>query len=148
MNETEKELNVIKNNLNSANNSLLNEKRLREEFQDKNKKLELDLKNKLNEIKTLNNDIINLNTTLDKLNKEIIKNNNEITKYKEHIMILTQINQKLINELEIINEREQQLKVLFSQSEELPQFLNKTRNEIDKALNNLEIGLTIQKFDE
>ena len=148
MNETEKELNIIKNNLNAANNSLLNEKRLREEFQEKNNKLELNLKNKLNEIKNLNNEIITLNTSLDKLNKEKLKNNNEITKYKEHIMLLTQINQKLINELEIINEREQQLKELFSQSEEIPEFLNKTRNEIDKALNNLEMGLTIQKFDE
>lgn len=26
-------------------------------------------------------------------------------------------------------------------------FLNKTRNDIDNALNNLEVGLSIQKFD-
>ena len=148
LNETENELNMVKNNLNSVNNSLRNERRLKEELQEKTNRLELNMKTKINNIKEMSDEIINLKTNLEKLNKEKIKNNNDISKFKEHIMFLTEINQKLINQLEIINEREQQLKLLISQGEEIPDFLDNTRNEIDKALNNLESGLTIQKFDE
>ena len=60
-------------------------------------------------------------------------------------MFLTETNQKLINELENISERDNQLKMILSQGDDLPDFLNKTRNDIDNALNNLEIGLTVQK---
>ena len=35
--------------------------------------------------------------------------------------------------------------MILSQTDEIPDFLNKTRNDIDNALNNLEIGLTSQK---
>jgi septation ring formation regulator EzrA len=71
--------------------------------------------------------------------------NKEIEKYKAHIMFLTETNQKLINELEAVSERDNQLKMILSQTDEIPDFLNKTRNDIDNALNNLEIGLTSQK---
>ena len=40
---------------------------------------------------------------------------------------------------------EQQLKMLLSQGDDIPKFLNETRNDIDNALNTLEMGLTIQK---
>ena len=35
--------------------------------------------------------------------------------------------------------------MILSQGNDIPDFLDKTRNDIDNALNNLEIGLTIQK---
>ena len=101
----------------------------------------------MNELKDMNNEIINLNTNLEQLNKEKAKTSNDIIKYKEHIMFLTETNQKLINELDEVAERDQQLKQLLTPEEEIPDFLNKIRNDIDNALNNLEIGLTIQKFD-
>ena len=105
------------------------------------------LKGKINDIKNMNNEIINLNTNIDNYNKDKLKTNNDINKYKEHIMFLTETNQKLINELESMSERDQQLKQILSQGDEINDFLNKTRNDIDNALNNLEVGLSIQKFD-
>ena len=48
-------------------------------------------------------------------------------------------------ELDAICERDHQLKMILSQGDDIPDILNKTRNDIDNALNNLEIGLTIQK---
>ena len=137
----------VKNDLNSTNSALDNEKRLREEFQDKANRLEMTLKGKINDIKNMNNEIINLNTNIDNYNKDKLKINNDINKYKEHIMFLTETNQKLINELESMCERDQQLKQILSQGDEINDFLNKTRNDIDNALNNLEVGLSIQKFD-
>ena len=124
---------------------LTNEKRIKEEIQEKANRLEATLKEKMDDIKELNNEIINLNTNIEKLNKDKERTNNEIEKYKTHIMFLTETNQKLINELEAITERDQQLKMLIAQGDEIPDFLNKTRNDIDNALNTLEMGLTIQK---
>lgn len=91
----------------------------------------------------MNDEIINLNSNIEQLNLEKERTDNEIEKYKTHIMFLTETNQKLINELEAISERDQQIKMLISQGDEIPDFLNKTRIDIDNALNNLEMGLTI-----
>ena len=88
---------------------------------------------------------MNLNATLDNMNQDKDRLNNENEKYKAHIMFLTETNQKLINELEAISERDHQIKMILSQGNDIPDFLDKTRNDIDNALNNLEIGLTIQK---
>ena len=145
--QADKELNLLKNDNISLNNNLANERRLREEFQDKTNRLELALKGKVNDIKNMNNEMIHLNSSIDQLKNEKTKTNNEIIKYKEHIMFLTETNQRLINELENVAERDQQLKQILSQGNDIPDFLNKTRNDIDNALNNLEMGLSIQKFD-
>ena len=93
----------------------------------------------------MGNDIMNLNANLDNVHQDNERMIKEIEKYKAHIMFLTETNQKLINELEAVSERDNQLKMILSQSDEIPDFLNKTRNDIDNALNNLEIGLTSQK---
>ena len=99
----------------------------------------------MEEIKEMGNDIMNLNANLDTVHLDNERRNKEIEKYKAHIMFLTETNQKLINELEAVIERDNQLKMILSQTDEIPDFLNKTRNDIDNALNNLEIGLTSQK---
>ena len=124
---------------------LNNEKRIKEELQERGNKLEMALKEKNNDIKEMNDEIINLNTNLENINQDKERMLNEIEKYKAHIMFLTETNQRLINELELINDRDQQLKMILSQGDDIPDFLNKTRNDIDNALNNLEIGLTILK---
>ena len=95
------------------------------------------LKEKMDDIKEMANEIINLNANLDNLNQDKERMGNEIEKYKAHIMFLTETNQKLINELEAISERDHQIKMILSQGEDIPDILNKTRSEIDNALNNL-----------
>ena len=145
LNQTEKELAKTKNELNSINNMLTSEKRAKNEMEEKANQLDSTLKEKMDAIKDLNNEIISLNSNIEILNKDKDRTNNEIDKYKAHIMFLTETNQKLINELDTIIERDQQLKMLLSQGDDIPKFLNETRNDIDNALNTLEMGLTIQK---
>ena len=145
LNQTEKSLSKAKNDINTINNMLNNEKRIKEELQDKGSRLEMAIKEKMDQIKDMGNDIMNLNANLDNVHQDNERMGKEIEKYKAHIMFLTETNQKLINELEAVSERDNQLKMILSQSDEIPDFLNKTRNDIDNALNNLEIGLTSQK---
>ena len=145
LNKTEKTLSKAKNDIVSINNMLSNEKRIKEELQEKSNKLENALKSKNEDIKAMNDELMNLNTNLESANQDKERMLNEIEKYKAHIMFLTETNQKLINELDAISERDHQLKLILSQGDDIPDILNKTRNDIDNALNNLEIGLTIQK---
>ena len=89
----------------------------------------------------MNNDIINLKENFDNINTNKIQNDNNIIKYKEHIMFLTKINQKLLNELDLVTERDQQLKDALNEHDEIPDFINNIKSDINSALNDLEIGL-------
>ena len=68
----------------------------------------------------MNNEIMNLNANLDNMNQDKDRLNNENEKYKAHIMFLTETNQKLINELEAISERDHQIKMILSQGNDIP----------------------------
>ena len=90
----------------------------------------------------MNNDIIILNNNVNKLNNDNKRANNDIDKYKKHIMFLTEINQKLMQELENIVNRDQQLKDVLSKGDHIENVLVQTEQEIDEALNNLEFSLS------
>ena len=77
----------------------------------------------MNDLKKMSNDIIYLNANLEKLNQDKGKANDDIDKYKSHIMFLTETNQKLLNELELVNERDQQLKEALNEEDEIPDLI-------------------------
>ena len=58
---------------------------------------------------------------------------------------MTETNQKLLNELELVNERDQQLKEALNEEDEIPDFINNIKKDIDSALNDLELGLNPKK---
>jgi hypothetical protein len=89
----------------------------------------------------MNNEIINLNENLEIYRKNKIKCDNDIIKYKEHIMFLTDTNQKLLNELYLVTERDQQLKEALNEEDDIPDFINNIRKDIESALNDLDSGL-------
>ena len=90
----------------------------------------------------MNNDMINMNENMEKISQYNIKLDNDISKYKEHIIFLTEINQKLMEELEQANDKEQQLKEALNQeNENIPDFINDIRKDMDIALKDLELGL-------
>ena len=57
-------------------------------------------------------------------------------------MFLTEVNQKLMQELEGVVDRDQKLKNLLSKGDHIEDLLIQTRQEIDDALNNLEVNLS------
>ena len=89
----------------------------------------------------MNNEIINLNENLEIFRKNKIKCDNDISKYKEHIMFLTETNQKLMNELDLVTERDQQLKEALNEENDIHDFINNVRKDIESALNDLDSGL-------
>ena len=57
-------------------------------------------------------------------------------------MFLTETNQKLMQELEGVVDRDQKLKAILAKGDHIEDFLIQTRQEIDEALNNLEVSLS------
>ena len=96
----------------------------------------------MNDLKKMSNDIIYLNSNFEKLNQEHGKANEDIKKYKEHIMFLTETNQRLLNELEDAYDRYQKMENILIEGERIPEFLNKNKYEINMALNNLDSSLS------
>ena len=86
----------------------------------------------------MNNDMINMNEDLEKFRNNKIKIDNDVSKYKEHIMFLTKTNEKLLNELDLVIERDQQLKETLNGEEEIPDFISNIKKDMESALNNLE----------
>ena len=142
LNDTEQQLARVQTDLNSTCNQLAQEKRAHEEFLDKSDRLEQTLKEKLNDIKMMNNEIVNLNSNLERVNLDKGKANNDIEKYKAHIMFLTETNQKLLQELEDVVDRDNKIRAQLERGEHIGDFLNQTRQNIDNALNNLEMSLS------
>ena len=138
---TEKELTKTKNELNNVKRNLSIEKKIKEEYQEKSNEFEIELKQKIQELNEMNNDIINLKENLDIFNQNKIQYENDINKYKEHILFLTKINQQLLNELDLVSERDQQLKDVLTEHDEIPDFINNIKKDMESALNDLEIGL-------
>ena len=120
-------LTKTKNDLNNTKRLLNVEKKIKEEYQEKSNQFEIELKQRLEEMNEMNNDMINMNENLENFNKYKIQSDNDIKKYKEHIIFLTETNQKLLNELELVNERDQQLKEALNEEDEIPDFI-KTLN--------------------
>ena len=89
--------------------------------------------------------MINMNEDLEQYKKDKIRCDNEIVKFKEHIMFLTETNQKLLNELDLVTERDQQLKETLEGDNEIPDFINNIKKDIENALNELELGLNPKK---
>ena len=148
LNKTQEALHQTSNDLDNATNQLNVEKRAHAEFEDKANDLDKALKEKLNEIKNMNIEIVSLNENVDRLSQDKFKNNNDIDKYKAHITFLTEIIQKLTNELEEVVERDKKLKIILCQGDKIREVLINNRNDIDAALNNLELSLSGKKCEK
>ena len=95
INELEQTLNRTKNELNSVNNAHLKERNGRLESEKNNEKLEILLKERNNEVKRLNLENDNARITNEKLNADKARLLADVERYKNHIVVLTEQNQKV-----------------------------------------------------
>ena len=102
----------------NLNNNILKEKALRADKEKQNQNLNNIINEHENQINDLNDKYNSLNamysmTTNDNKNSQIQNN-----KLKEHIMILTQQNQKLLDELDCVKDQDLKMKNLLSRKEQ------------------------------
>ena len=96
INEVEQTLNRTKLELNNSNNSHAKERTHRIESEKNCEKLESIVKDRTLEIKRLGNELDNSRLINDKLSTEKARLLGEIERYKNHIIVLTDQNQKVI----------------------------------------------------
>ena len=123
---------------NNLNNNILKEKALRGEKEKQNQQLNEVINDHDNQLC----DLENKNTTLNSLNEQItfdsksLKDNND--NLKQHIMILTQQNQKLLCELEKVKEQDMRMKTLLSRKEQSSLLLRGVNSCIEQATCSIE----------
>ena len=103
---------------NNLNNNVLKEKALRGEKERQNQHLNEVINDHDNQI----SDLENKYTTITSLYKQVSEDSKDYQvkndKLKEHIMLLTQQNQKLINELEKVKDQDLRMKSLLSRKDQ------------------------------
>ena len=120
------------------NNNILKERACRGERERENQHINdviNDHDNKINDLNDKLNTVSALYTQVTNDSKNFqVKN----SKLKEHIMLLTQQNQKLLGELENVKEQDLRLKTLLSRKDQSAMLLNGVRNCIEQATIRLE----------
>ena len=128
--------------LNSENdnlkNSLVKEKSSRICEEQKNRQLASILNDREKKIDMINRDI----DSIKRLQQNSSNKNNllqdEYTKLRNHIMILTDLNQNLIKEIDNVIEEDSKMKCILDRKERINSVLANNRCNIDQSLNNLD----------
>jgi len=97
------------------------------------------IREKEKELKNAGADIENLRLLNDKLNEEKSRQLGEIERLKSHILVLTEQNQKYIDEIESYVEQDEKIKTQMSNRKENSyNLLRTTKNNLDRSLTNLD----------
>ena len=112
--------NIIKmqNEITTANAELIKERTLRGTVDQSLLVKENEIQNKIKEIDDVNNNYNVLKKDAEKLAMERDELLIEIEKFKSHIMVLTEANKELMDELDLIIERDEQMKELLDKESE------------------------------
>ena len=129
----ERQCDNFKNDNNNINNTILKERALRCEKERQNKCLDNEINDRdihINDLSNQLNTVTSLHTqaTNDSKNYQL-KNDN----LKQHIMLLTQQNQKLLNELEVIQEQDYKMKTLLEKKDQSCAVLRGVQSCLEKA---------------
>ena len=118
---------------NNLNNNILKEKALRGEKEKQNQHLNDVINDHDHQIC----DLENKNATLNSLNEQVTYDSNTLKddndNLKQHIMLLTQQNQKLLCELEKVKEQDMRMKTLLSRKEQSTLLLRGVNSCIEQA---------------
>jgi N-terminal acetyltransferase B complex non-catalytic subunit len=136
--EYQRQLDILKEENDNLKNNLINEKSIHSAESQK----KTELTDILNDREQKINQICNEIDSVKIMQQKEINNNNilqeENAKLRNHIMILTEQNQNLINEIdEIIEDDEKKLSIL-NRKDRISSILMNNRNTIDQSLNDLD----------
>ena len=115
------------------NNSILKERALISDKQRQNDNLNMIINNHEIQINDLTNKYNNLNAMYNQASNESKNSQIENGQFKEHIMLLTQQNQKLLAELENIKDQDLRMKTLLSRKDQSSMVLRSVHDCIEQA---------------
>ena len=115
------------------NNSILKERALIADKQRQNDNLNMIINNHEIQINDLTNKYNNLNAMYNQASNDSKNSQIENGQFKEHIMLLTQQNQKLLAELENIKDQDLRMKTLLSRKDQSSMVLRSVHDCIEQA---------------
>jgi len=130
--------NNLKCDNNNLNNNLIKEKGLREEKERQNQHLNDVINDHDNQINDLDNKYNIVTSQYKQLTEESKDYQVKNDKLKEHIMLLTQQNQKLLDELDRVKDQDLRIKSLLSRKDQSSMILRGVHGCIEQAAINLE----------
>ena len=144
--DLELQKNILKNENENINNHLIDEKAIYLEENKKNEELSKILNDRENKINQLNFNIENIkileqnDSNLNNLYQE------ENLKLRNHIMILTELNQNLYNEIDSVVEEDEKMSFILNRKGRISTLLLSNKLTLDNAINNLEEGINKECF--
>jgi chromosome segregation ATPase len=134
----ERQVDSLKLENNNLGLTICKEKNVRAEENNENDKLNLILNDHEQEINQLNHDIETIKLMQQKASEKNNVLQDENTKLRNHIMILTEQNQDLINHMDKVIDEDEKMTMILNRSDRITSLLVNNRNTIDQSLNNLE----------
>ena len=134
----QRQADFLKRENESLNNNIYKEKSINSDEGQKYKELNNIMGEREQKINQINQDIHNI-----KIEQQNEENNNNLlqeenAKLRNHIMILTEQNQNLINEIDNVIEEDEKAKYVLDRKKRINNVLLVNRNTIDQSLNNLD----------
>ena len=125
--------NNLKCENNNLNNNIIKEKALRGEKERQNQQLTDAINDHDNQIGDLENKYNTITSLYEQVSTDskMFQNNND--KLKQHIMLLTQQNQKLLGELEKVKDQDMRIKTLLSRKDQSCMLLRGVQSCIEQA---------------
>ena len=116
--ELNNNLKAIQSELTNTNSCLMKEKSIRNALEKTLETKENEIQTKIQEVKAINTNSNDLRKDIDKLVLERDQLLNEIEKFKSHIMVLTEANKELMDELDLVIERDEQIRNIIDKENE------------------------------
>ena len=135
--EYEVQNNGLKCENDNLNNNLIKEKSIRIEKNQKNNQLSNILNDREKKIEMLNHDIETIKLMQQNASNRNCVLQDENAKLRNHIMVLTDLNQTLINEIDNVINEDAKMKSILDRKDRINSVLVSNRCTIDKSLNNL-----------
>ena len=134
----ERQFENMRNDIDGLKNNLLKEKQSRNEEEKRGEQLEGIIQERERELNRLGNDIENMKVMNQRITDDKMNGQIENDKLKNHIMVLTQQNQKLIAEIENILDQDEKMKEQLSRKERIVSLLRNNKSTIEHSLNNID----------
>ena len=139
--DLEAQTNALKCENSNLNSNLIQETSVRVAENQKNNQLTNILNDRDKKIDLLNHDIDTIKLMQQNASDRNCLLQDENTKLRNHIMVLTDLNQNLINEIDNVICEDEKMKCILDRKDRINNVLNNNRCSIDQSLNCLDKGI-------
>ena len=133
----EKQIDGMQNEIRNLKSNLANESQGRADEEKRAQHMENIINDRERELNRLNAECDNLKSIKDQVSQDKMEKDMQNDKLKNHIVLLTQQNQKLIDEIRNVVDQDERMKEQLSRKERILSLLRNNKNSIEMSLKDL-----------